>query len=71
MRLNLSERPYQNLIPMIAWCFSRIYHICGQMKKTNEIGHTSKAIFLSLHISMSLGCLIIESLHELYQIPEL
>ena len=31
-------------------------------KKTNEIGQTSKGIFRSLHISISLGCLIIENL---------
>ena len=32
---------------------------------TNEMEQTSKAIFLSLHISTSFGCLINEDLHEL------
>ena len=56
------ERPYQYLVPIKTYCSVGfvVYEQVNEM--TDEIGQTSNAIFCSLHISMSLGCLIIENL---------
>ena len=52
-RLNDDGRSYQYLVPMDI-CYSVGFVVCKQLNKmTNEMGQTSKAIFCSLHISMS------------------
>ena len=62
-RLNNDGMSYQYLVPTNIRCSVELVECEQANEMTNEIGQTSKAIFCSLHISMSLGCLIIENLH--------